>query len=657
MDKVSKAAVTAILILVLACSTAKTPGGVTLHVIPKQTVKAEKRATEKEVIKKIGERKPREKRVVYSKPAKTISKVEAPGLRLSKKSYPLSVSYDKVSAYDLVVNIFKNVLKKNLVIDADLSFPLSLSIDGNFTEEELVSLLQLLLTQHGVYIAQKGNTYLVKSSRLRPKVLNTRGAFWWFYKPRYVSATDLYRVASSLASPMDSIRVIRGRVLLFSGPRDDLNSIARLVRLVDTDVFQGESIRIFRLLYSEPTEVSREIDRVMIASGMARELYSLIPVDRLGYLIAVTSSNSLMDRIEALVKVLDSQEEKKEKNIYIYRVQYVKVDKLYDTLKNLLSGRPTAGTPPKGKKKTTVIVSSEVKIVADKTNNALIIEASPEDYRKIKAIISELDVMPRQVLIEVLIAEITLNKQLENGVEWWLKVHGKSYTAEAASTFGLAGARNQLMGFTYYGIDPDHFWNFLYFLSTKSKITILSSPHILVRDNEEASIDVGQEVPILTMETVGTTQIQGSSAIDRRIEYRDVGVILKVKPHISQEGFITLEVSQETSSAEKNTVSGIDSPIILKRKVHTTLMVQDEHSVILGGIINRRTNIVNKKVPLLGDIPYLGKLFSYTSKEEDRTELIIMITPHVIRNIREADIISNLFEDRLRALMGRIRSK
>lgn len=639
-------------IFIIGCSSIRTPKISSFHVIPKKTLKGKTGKREKEIIKKIGKTKKEQTIEVFSKPGKGTDLViyKKPIIQKGKK-YRLSVYYDTIPIYDLIVNIFKNVLKKNFLIKANLSTTISISIDGNFTETEILEMLNFILENIGCIITQKGNLYVVENTSISQNAFLLKGTKLWFYKPKFLSIRDIYQIIMNLKSRSGKVLVLKNYIFTID-TKETLNSIRTLVKLIDTDTFKSHSIKIFKLQNTEPKDMQNEISQILKSTDVSPENFSLIPIDRLGFLVVIANTNELMNEIASLIKTLDSQPEKGERGIYIYRVQYVKVDKLAQTLEKLLSGKEAIVSKKKGKEQTpTPIISSKIVIVPDEVNNALIIEATPEDYKKIKAIISELDTMPRQVLIEVLIAEITLRNQMENGVEWWLKIHAKSYTSETASQFGLAGGRESLFGFTYYGINPDHFWNFLYFLSTKSKINILSSPHILVRDNEEATIDVGQEVPVLTMETVGTTQIQGTTAIDRRVEYRDVGVILKVKPHISEEGFITLEITQETSEAEKNTVSGIDSPVILKRKVLTTLMVQNEHSVILGGIINRKINNVAKKVPVIGDIPFLGKLFSYESKEEERTELIIMITPHVIKSVKEADIISNLFEERLKNLM------
>ena len=643
-----------IITVALICACSKAPiskNQPVISIIPKGVLNKERKQREKRILAKMPtEEKEKTKEVAYIKGG-SVSLLKTQKEKLFTKKYTISVNYDSVPVYDFVVDILNKTLNKNFVIEDKIKGNISVVLDGSFTEGELINIVEQILEKQGLTLYKQKGLIIIKKSRTYPKILLTKDFAFWFYKPDFLSPREVYSIAAELISQEGKCKIIGNKLLVIDKKKTVL-SIRRLITTLDTEAFSGYSIKIFELKNSTPSVVSKELEKILASIKVSKESWSFIPIDRLDFLVVIASSQKLMDRVTNIVKLLDSTQEKGAKNIYIYKVQYARASDIAKILDNLLSGKKVITTGVKGKKKeVTKIVSSEVVIVPDEINNALIIQASQEDYRKIKSLIDSLDVMPKQVLIEVLIAEITLNKQLENGIEWWLKSNGKQYIAEGSISFGLSGSRSQLFGFTYYGLDPDNFWNFLYFLSTKSDLTVLSSPHILVRDNEDASIEVGKEVPVLSTETVGTVQIQGTAAIDRKIEYRDVGIILKVKPHISDEGFVTLEIVQESSTAERNTVSGIDSPVILKRKIKTTLMVQNGHSIILGGIIDRRNNTLIKKVPLLGDIPFLGNLFSYRSNEHTKTELVIMITPHVIESVNQADVISNLFETRLKKLI------
>ena len=626
-------------------------------VVPQDVVRRLANATisrEKELIVVHKEERKKTESVLKWK-ATSVDKTIIHPLSVSDKKYKLSIIYDTVELYQVVTSVLHDVLKKNFALEGKLDNTVSVTLQGEFTEKELIDFLSFILESSGYSLIADKGTFYIKPQKTAPQAALFSGFSWWFYKPKFLPPKDIAKLLSALKSNEGVVQVFKNNALLVIDDKERVRSFRALVSLIDVDVFSGYEFRIFKLQYSEPSELKKELEESLQAVGLKpKEIYTLIPVDRLSYLICVAKSGAIADKIESLVKILDAPSEVSEKRVYIYKVQHVEVKKLAKTLRDFLSGKEEVKATKKGKAKTsqrTVVVKGGVIIVPDPVTNSLLIEATPRDYEKIKRIITELDSMPKQVLIEVLIAEVSLEKELEYGIEWWLRVHADTFTSTAAISYGLEGAKKKLIGFTYYGIDPEHFWNFMYFLTTNSKVNVLSSPHIIVRDNQKAKIDVGKEVPILTLETVGNTQIEGTSAIDRRVEYRDVGVILEVKPHISEEGFVTLEVMEETSTPEPNTVSGIDSPIISKRKVTTTLMVKNGHTVVIGGIIDTRREKIKKSVPILSNIPLIGPIFSYERNHVSRTELIVMLTPYVIGSVNEADIITSAFQSRLRELV------
>jgi len=642
-------------LLFVACSRVEKQSAFPIKVIPESVSKKlaeKKREREAEIVSVSEKEKEPAKPLLQWKGGGSSKTVGGKG-RAGRKTHQVSMSFDTVEIYQVVTTILHDVMNVNCVVEGKLNTTVSLSIKGAFSDDELLDFLRVLLESVGYTLMKNGRVFFVKPAKTLPQPSIRTGFSWWFYKPKYVSAKELASVFGRLQSKEGIVFVVGGALLVSDTP-DRVKDFKALAQLMDVDAFRGYDFRIYSLAYSTPSEVQKELDELMKSVGFKPgENYSAIPIDRLGYLLVVSSSASVGDRIASLLKVLDSSSGSGEKRVYIYRVQHVEAKELAETLKSFLTGKGVVkSSGKKEKEKSPPVVKGNVVIVPDEVTNTLLIEATPRDYERVRKIIQALDAMPRQVLIDVLIAEVSLDKEFEYGIEWWLKVHGNTYSAEVANTFGLAGSKDKLIGFRYYDINPNNFWNFLYFLTTNSKVNVLSSPHILVRDNEKAKIDVGKEVPVLTLETVGNTQIQGTSAIDRRVEYRNVGVILEVKPHISQEGVVTLEVSQEISSPEPNTVSGIDSPIISKRKVTTTLIVKDGHTVVIGGIIDTHKEKIHKSVPLLGDIPYLGNLFSYERTSERRTELIVMITPHVVNSSSEADVITSVFQTRLKRLLG-----
>ena len=201
-------------------------------------------------------------------------------------------------------------------------------------------------------------------------------------------------------------------------------------------------------------------------------------------------------------------------------------------------------------------------------------------------------------------------------------------------------------GFTY-AFASDALEAFLRAYSRENEVKILSTPHILVADNTEATIDVGEEVPIVTSEYTPTTRLEGET-FSRSIEYRDTGILLAVTPRINEKGLVTMEVNQEVSNVSEQRIEGIDSPIILKRQAETTLVVQDGRTIVIGGLIREQKDTTKEGIPYLSDIPYLGMLFGYTKEISRNTELLFLITPHVVQNLEEAELVTQEFKEKVK---------
>jgi general secretion pathway protein D len=332
------------------------------------------------------------------------------------------------------------------------------------------------------------------------------------------------------------------------------------------------------------------------------------------------------------------------------------------------------------------IFKEEVRIVADEGTNSLIILATVRDYEMIREVIRKLDIVPRQVLIEVMIAEVKLTGALEFGVEWALANGGigsvigsdaeNGDTGNGDTGSGSTGSRARAAGVTADGTltisdnallqsakravnvggeglfgfitDRDQFLVLLKALASRSQLKSLATPHVIAADNREAHILIGEEVPILTQ-----TQQSLETTSDRllsSVQYRDTGKILTILPQVNSAGLVNMEVRQEVSAVGVAAFGETNSPSFISREAETTMVVQDGESVLIGGIIDDQMTRRRSGVPFLMDIPVLGRLFRSESEQLDRTEIIVLITPHVIRNREEARSVTQEFEDRIRGL-------
>lgn len=316
------------------------------------------------------------------------------------------------------------------------------------------------------------------------------------------------------------------------------------------------------------------------------------------------------------------------------------------------------------------IFKEEVRIVADESTNSLVILATARDYEMIKEVLRKLDVVPRQVLIETIIAEIGLTGVLQFGVEYAIANQGigtligepGSTTAPGATSTAinnnalLQDAKRGLKvgndGLFAFITDRDTFLVLINALASRSQVRSLATPHVIAADNREAHILIGEEIPILSSSAVST--ISPGAPVVNSIQYRDTGKILTILPQINSAGLVNMEITQEVSAVGSDSFGNTNSPSFISRAAETTVVVQDGQSVLIGGIIDDQTTRVRRGVPFLMDIPVLGRLFRVDNDRTIRTELIILITPHVIRNRKEAQSVTEEFEDRIRGLKSMI---
>jgi general secretion pathway protein D len=291
----------------------------------------------------------------------------------------------------------------------------------------------------------------------------------------------------------------------------------------------------------------------------------------------------------------------------------------------------------------------QVRVVADEKNNALVIYARPRDYRMIENTIKRLDIVPLQVLIEATIAEVTLNDALRYGLQFFLKQGASRFilTNGSAAVTGGAGITGIFPGFDYV-LGGSNAQLILSALSSVTDVNVVSSPQLLVLDHQTATLQVGDQVPVTVQQAQSV--LTADAPVVSSIQFRDTGVILQVRPRVNSSGLVTLDIDQEVSDVAPTTTSNINSPTIQQRRISTSVVVQDGETVALGGLIRDSINNGKTGVPILSSIPVLGLLFSTTTKSKSRTELMVLLSPKVVRNPKEARELTDELRNRVRAV-------
>jgi general secretion pathway protein D len=304
-----------------------------------------------------------------------------------------------------------------------------------------------------------------------------------------------------------------------------------------------------------------------------------------------------------------------------------------------------ASSPATDDAKTSSVTSNPAtdrRIVADDANNSLLIVATSAEYERIHEMLQEIDSLPNQVMLEATIAEVTLGDELNFGMRWYF---GESDNRGTFTDLVTGSVVSTFPGFSYFFSSGTDVGVVLNALSSLTKVHVLSSPTLMVLDNRTATLQVGDQVPVITQ--TANSVSSADSPIVSTVELKDTGVILTITPRVNDSGRVTLEIKQEVSDVVETTTSGIDSPTIRQRKVTTTVAVNDGDTLALGGLIQERSSTSKTKVPLLADIPLLGAAFRSKQDSVDRTELVIFIRPRVTRDVSEARRITREFRNQM----------
>ena len=459
----------------------------------------------------------------------------------------------------------------------------------------------------------------------------------------------------------------------------------KLVEVFDIDLFKQIRHRFYPFTYVQAEEMEKLLSNILSGydSSMKQGL-KLIPIERLNTLLVISNTSSVMEIIDGFIKQLDVPSEDIEPRIFVYAVQNARAEDLGALLESIFSppdkekqqaltskGAPAAkeGTPsaarnpliksnePAASKNDAAApvpagtripasggdgsggaktLTGELKITTDTVRNALIFQATPSDYLVVEDILKKLDVMPRQVLIEVLIAEISLDDSSELGIEWsYLKDNKLLETTVQIGSSGLAYAKNL----------TDKWAMTLSALASENKVKVISAPSVIASDNTAASINISTEIPVASAQYEYNTS---GGVTSTSIQYRNTGIILTVTPHINERGLVSMELSQEYSTqASGVTVAGKEYPSFRQRSVNTTLTVGQRQTIVIGGLIQENQDATESGLPLLSKIPFFKYLVGTHKKTASRSELIISITPHVIISLEDVDSVTNDFRKKI----------
>lgn len=472
-------------------------------------------------------------------------------------------------------------------------------------------------------------------------------------------------------------------VLVISDYESKAADALRILSRIDTASLASMNVQLVRIDEAPVSKLQEEMDDILKAlkvNDKDLQGVQVIPLTRINSLLLIGNSEKIVNVARRWIDELDVMPTSDRDSIYVYNVRNSVATGLAELAKKLISeeepasstgggqqasqvekgegkdARRKAGAGITGGEKVPPLSSLGFKgtpvIFADDDRNIILIRGLAPDYKRIVKILERLDTLPRQVLVEVVLAELTLTDELSLGAEWAfhnknISKNGQDYRQDFISNLSqLAFDGGGAPGFTYALSKGENVYGLLQTLASQNDVSVLSSPQLLVLNNETASINVGRQVPIVTTETQNTAA-DSIDTVDKTVQYKDTGVILEVTPQINYNGIILLDIQQNVSDALNNTSSGIDSPEISQRELKTKLAVKDGQSILMGGLIDQTDTETSSGIPFLMDLPGIGYLFKHQRDNQEKTELLIMITPYVIETEAVLDQYIGEFEKKM----------
>ena len=634
-------------------------------------------------------------------------------------------NFDNADIYE-VIRVMGEILKINYIVDPKVKGLVNIHTSGQISAEDVFPIFQSILRLNGATAVKKDGIYEIvplsdakklpipPSTTLEPGKSPSQERYTiQIVSLKYIPVTEVSKLIKPfLSDGADIVEHPPHNILIIGDLASNIKKSVDIINLFDFDIFTDLRVRIYPLLNSDVNEVAKEMERIFASFEVSTKSgrgvgITFTPVTRINSLLVVSSIPNIFQKVEGWLKELDKiPTEGTKYSVFVYYVQNAKAKDLAEVLKQIYvttkdkkgeykdkvteqltyprgvkpPPTPSSTTPPK--EEGGAVPEGEINIVVDEANNALVIRAFARDYKSILETVKKLDLYPKQVLIEVLMAEITLDDANRFGIEWGRFVDslaaGKYRQAISTGAIPMTPATTTTpavpidasLAFAGAGV-----WRYsivevagglsaaIKVAATENRLKIISSPNLLASNNKEAKMQVGKSQPILTStyaygsSTTSGTPLSTSTTpttglLEGTIEYKDIGIILTITPRISDGGLITLELQIEKSDvAESPPLGNVQNiPVFSKKTAKTVASVLEGQTIVIAGLIEDSKNVIKSGVPLLSKIPILGALFGFQEYIYKKTELVVLLTPHIITDHIQSRSLTEEFKEKVKGL-------
>jgi general secretion pathway protein D len=606
-----------------------------------------------------------------------------------------SLNFESLDIREVSKVILGDYLKQSYTVHPQVTGTVTFRTVKPIPMKDLLPTLEMLLRQNNAAVVREEGIYkILPVNQVRGSVSpqlgggNTplpQGFSVQVVPLKFVGAREMAKLLEPFAAD-NTVRVDETRnLVVIAGNQREMRHLLDTIELFDVDWLSGYSVGLFPVKSADVKTLAQDLDKVFGAAGQSplAGIVRVIPIERMNALFVVTTQPSYLEQAKNWLARIDSigGGATGGSRFFVYQVRNGKAENLAQLVGDLFSSRRTTTTAPTlapgsrptelrsapfgqvSPTPTTTTTTStpaptgvpsasftipgstgpggtanEVRVIADKDTNSLLILATPADYEVIESAIRKLDVIPRQVLVEVMLAEVILRDELRLGIEYFINT--RNNTSGRLNLGGLPATPSGAVPVTgssvlqlvnYVGTDVRAVLNAL---GQDGKAQVLASPHIMVLDNQKAQIKVGDRVSVQTSTQTG---VSTGTGVVNSFQYLETGVLLAVTPRINSGGLVTLDVNQEVSSADFTTANAINpNPVVNSRSAQTTVVVASGESIVLAGLIREDTNRSSTGIPLLSKIPIIGAAFGAQGWKRDRTELVLVITPRIVSDASQA---------------------
>ena len=613
-----------------------------------------------------------------------------------------SLNFDDADLGEVAKVILSDILGQNYVLSPKVVGKVTLQTTHALSKEELLPTLEMVLSMNNAALVRDGAIYHIEPLNEALYSANfsssRQGKFGYQVRVipvRNVAVDNVADLIKPLLHEKTLLSIDKQRnLLVVSGAADELARIVDMVNTFDIDILKGRSFGLFPLAHVDAETLIKELEEVFYkkAKGEEGEFFRFIPIERLNAILAISHQSRYLKDIEQWIMRLDRANSANGGGVNVYKVQHVDAVELANTLNDIfgngsgsrqsssrrdkspklandkkpgeLSNKSSDSKSSFDTKKNTpersvssgnsdakVANVGDVRIVADEANNSLIIVATAQEYEIIRPIVNQLDVMPLQVLVDATIVEVTLTDNLKYGIQWYFNHSNGGQNIVESNDLGAlaAGAATGGFGYSFLSKSGD-IKAVLNAEASNNNVNVISSPSLMVLNNQEASIQVGKEISLMTgsLGSLNNTNTTGSTSnnVFSQQQQRKTGVKLKIKPRVNANGLVTMEVTQSVEDPGAIPANGTN-PSILTREINSSVAVQSGETIVLGGLIKDNNTDDNNGIPLLHDVPILGTLFGSKTRTKDKTELVVLITPRVVKSRQDAGLITDEFKRKL----------